>query len=63
MMDAEVRKTKEGMKEVDQAFLDSKRLEVEDGNVPYGLNYDEFLQSLARVSENVWFDPPAASNA
>lgn len=51
------------MKEVDQAFLDSKRLEVEDGNVPYGLNYDEFLECLARVSENVWFDPPAASNA
>ena len=43
MMDADIRKTKEGMKEVDQAFLDSKRLEVEDGNLPYGLNYDEFL--------------------
>lgn len=40
MMDTDIRKTKEAMKEVDQAFLDSKRLEIEDGNLQYGLNYD-----------------------
>jgi hypothetical protein len=28
MLDSDIRKTKEAMKEVDQAFLDAKRLEV-----------------------------------
>jgi hypothetical protein len=39
ILDTDIRKTKEAMKEVDQAFLDAKRLEVEDGSLQFGLSY------------------------
>ena len=38
-LDTDIRKTKEAMKEVEQAFLDVKRLPIEDGNLQFGLNF------------------------
>lgn len=48
------------MKEMEQAFISAKRLPIEDGNLQFGLSYEEFQQAIARVAEVVWFNPPAA---
>ena len=41
-LDADIRGTKEAMKEIEHAFIEAKRLPIEDGNLQFGLNYEEF---------------------
>lgn len=58
-IDTDIKRTKEAMKDVEICFLESKRLEVEDGVFQFGLNFDEFVECLGRCSETVWFNPVA----
>lgn len=59
-VDCDIKRTKEAAKDVEVPFLDSKRLEVEEGIIQFGLNFDEFCECLARYSEILWFAPVAA---
>ena len=48
---------------MEMAYLDAKRLPVEDGNLQFGLNFQEFQECIARISESVWFNPIAFPNS
>lgn len=38
------------MKQMERAFLESKRLPLEDGNLQFGLSFEEFQECITRIS-------------
>jgi hypothetical protein len=50
LLQAEVRKTKEALKDLDVAYRTAKGLEAEDGIADTGLSYLEFLEAFCRFA-------------
>jgi len=38
------------MKLMERAFLDANRLPLEDGNLQFGLSFEEFQECITRIS-------------
>ena len=57
MLDAEIRKTKETLKDLEIAYRTAKKLEAEDGISDTGLDYFEFLETFCRFAEGIFFIP------
>ena len=57
MLQAELRKTKEGLKDLEIAFRTAKELETEDGIQDTGLDFIEFMETFCRFSEKIFLVP------
>ena len=41
-LDIEIKKNRENAKDLEVPYLEAKRLQIEDGVIQYGLNFEEF---------------------
>ena len=42
LRDIEIKKNRENAKDLEVPYLEAKRLQIEDGVIQYGLNFEEF---------------------